>query len=31
MIKKENKIYIFMEYCKNGELFDMINRTGPMP
>jgi serine/threonine protein kinase len=21
VIRKDNKMYIFMEYCKNGELF----------
>lgn len=31
VIKKDSKIYIFMEYCKNGELFDKINSSGPMP
>ena len=31
VIKKESKIYIFMEYCKNGELFDKINSSGPLP
>jgi|688.fasta_scaffold777219_1 5'-AMP-activated protein kinase catalytic alpha subunit len=30
VVRRDNKIYIFMEYCKNGELFDKINRTGPM-
>lgn len=30
VIRRDNKIYIFMEHCKNGELFDKINRTGPM-
>ena len=31
VIKRESKIYIIMEYCKNGELFDRINNTGPFP
>ena len=22
VIKKDNKIYMFMEFCKKGELFD---------
>lgn len=26
IIRHEGKVYIFMEYCKNGELFDRINR-----
>jgi len=26
VIRSDNKIYIFMEYCPNGELFDRINR-----
>lgn len=31
VIRRDSKIYIFMEHCKNGELFDKINRAGPMP
>ena len=31
VIRRDSKIYIFMEHCKNGELFDKINRSGPMP
>ena len=30
VIRREKKIYIFMEYCPNGELFERILRNGPM-
>lgn len=30
VIRKEKKIYIFMEYCPNGELFERIVKNGPM-
>jgi serine/threonine protein kinase len=30
VVKTENKIYVFMEYCPNGELFQLINQKGPM-
>lgn len=31
VIRQAGKIYIFMEFCPNGELFDRINRYGPLP
>lgn len=30
VIKKDKKIYIFMEYCPNGELYNHIVNNGPM-
>ena len=30
VIRKEKKIYIFMEFCPNGDLFDRIVKNGPM-
>jgi serine/threonine protein kinase len=30
VIRKEKNIYIFMEYCPNGELFERIVKNGPM-
>lgn len=30
VIRREKKIYIFMEYCPNGELFERIVKNGPM-
>jgi serine/threonine protein kinase len=26
IIHHDEKVYIFMDFCKNGELFDRINR-----
>jgi serine/threonine protein kinase len=31
VIHSKSTIYIVMEYCQNGELFDYINRRGPLP
>lgn len=31
VIREAGKIYIFMEFCPNGELFERINRQGPLP
>ena len=31
VIRSDNKIYIFMEHCPNGELFDRINSQGALP
>jgi 5'-AMP-activated protein kinase catalytic alpha subunit len=30
VVRREKKIYIFMEYCPNGELFERIVKNGPM-
>jgi serine/threonine protein kinase len=30
VIRREKKIYIFMEHCPNGELFSRIVKDGPL-
>lgn len=31
VVRTDSAIFIVMECCHNGELFDRINRTGPLP
>ena len=31
VVRKDEKIYLFMEYCSNGELFSSIVDNGPLP
>ena len=31
VVRTDAAIFIVMEYCHNGELFDRINRSGPLP
>lgn len=30
MVQHEGKVHIFMEYCCNGELYELIDRNGPL-
>jgi serine/threonine protein kinase len=30
VVRRANKIYIFMEYCSNGQLFDYLLKNGPL-